>query len=90
MRHFEVMRRIDHAELETILYHAIKAAPATAKTGLRSKRALESDNAHAAMAKHIAKQLSGASMAMVIADLVDDGFFGKRPGTWGKDEPGPE
>jgi len=83
------MRRIDQAELETIIYHAIKAAPATAKTGLRSKRALESDNAHCVMAKHIAKQLSGASMAMVIADLVDDGYFGKRPGTWGKDEPGP-
>jgi len=84
------MRRIDHAELETIIYHAIKAAPATAKAGLRSKRALESDNAHSVMARHIAKRLSGASMAMVIADLVDDGYFGKRPGIWGRDEPGPE
>lgn len=84
------MRRIDKAELETILYHAIKAAPATAKTGLRSKLATESDRAHAAMAKHIAARLSGASMAVVIADLVDNGYFGQRPGIWGKDEAGPE
>lgn len=84
------MRRIDKAELETILYHALKAAPATAKTGLRSKLAMESDRAHMAMAKHIAARLSGASMAVVIADLVDNGYFGQRPGIWGKDEPGPE
>lgn len=83
------MRRIDQTELETLLFHAIKAAPHTAKTGLRSKLAMESDRAHEAMAKHIASRISGASLAVVIADPVDNGYFDKRPGEWGKDEPGP-
>lgn len=88
-RHPAIMRRIDQTELESLLYHALKAAPATAKTGLRSKLAMESDRAHEAMAKHIATRLSGASMAVVIADLVDNGYFGQRPGIWGKDEAEP-
>ena len=90
MPHPATMRRIDQAELEQILYHALKAAPATAKTGLRSKLAMESDRAHDVMAKHIAARLSGASTAVVIADLVDNGYFGQRPGIWGEDEAGPE
>lgn len=84
------MRRIDQTELEAIIYQAIKAAPSTSKTGLRSKLAMESDRAHSTIAKHIAARLSGASMAVVIADLVDNGYFGHRPGQWGKDEPAPD
>ncbi|MDK2756419.1 MAG: hypothetical protein KYX66_06755 [Blastomonas fulva] len=88
--HCSTMRRIDQEELVSVLYQALKAAPATTKTGLRSKLALESDRAHNAMAKHIAARLSGASMAVVMAELVDNGYFGQRPGEWGKDEPAPE
>ena len=84
------MRRIGQAELEVTLYHAIKAAPAQVKSGLRSKLAMESDLAAEAMAKHMAAALSGGSMAVVIADLVDNGYFGQRPGVWGKDEPAPD
>jgi hypothetical protein len=50
---------------------------------------MESDRAHEAMAKHIAARLSGASMAVVMADLVGNGYFGQRPGIWGKDEAEP-
>ena len=42
------------------------------------------------MFKHIAIRLSGASMAVVMVDLVDNGYFGQRPGVWGRDEVGPE
>lgn len=83
------MRRIDQKELQNLLYHAIKAAPPTVKSGLRSKRATESDMAHEVMARHIAARLSGASLAVVIADPVDNGYFDQRPGVWGRDEPGP-
>ncbi|KPF74580.1 hypothetical protein IP68_12535 [Blastomonas sp. AAP25] len=83
------MRRINQSELEAMLYQALKAAPATTKNGMRSKLAMESDRAHEAMAKHIAARLSGDSTAVVVADPVDNGYFDKRPGVWGKDEPAP-
>ena len=66
------MRRISQSELEAMLYQALKAAPATAKTGLRSKLAMESDRAHEAMAKHIAARLSGDSTPVVRRYSVDN------------------
>jgi hypothetical protein len=29
-------------------------------------------------------------MVVVMADLVDNGYFGQRPGVWGKYEAGPD
>ncbi|MGQ2943619.1 hypothetical protein [Blastomonas fulva] len=90
VHHRVTMRRIDQTELEAMLYQALKAAPPTTKTAMRSKLAMESDRAHEAMAKHIAARLAGGSTAVVVADPVDNGYFDKRPGVWGKDEPGPD
>lgn len=82
------MHRLSPAELEPLIYGALRAAPRSLKQRLLSRDPREADAAHLELTTLVISRVDNDSTMVVATDMVGPAHLARR-GRWGVDEDPP-